>query len=359
MKIAAASLAFSAQHSVTNSFELRESLRAWSGTPRPDAQASAISHAVPPSLPSISSDAYNAQAQGQSGAEAINEAIDRANHDPILQMIRSMLELLTGHVVRTFSIAERQTRTAQLAVADPRPASPQAAAPQGAATGNAGLGIEYQRHEVRSETEQSAFQAAGTIRTADGKEISFQLDLTMRRSFRQEVNLSLTAGDARQKDPLVINFGGTAAQLQSRRFLFDITGNGEREQVPLLGSGSGFLALDLNGNGRIDSGKELFGTASGNGFADLAAHDGDGNGWIDENDPVFGKLRVWAPDGEGAGTLASLQQKNVGALFLGSRATPFELRDGNNQSLGSVRASGIHLSEDGVAGTLQQIDLSV
>lgn len=42
------------------------------------------------------------------------------------------------------------------------------------------------------------------------------------------------------------------------------------------------LSLDQNGNGEIDNGTELFGTKSGDGFADLARYDLDYNGWIDE-----------------------------------------------------------------------------
>ncbi|MCX7171224.1 MAG: hypothetical protein NTY41_13315 [Proteobacteria bacterium] len=353
MKIAAASLAFSSQHSATFRSEKSETLRTWIGPNRPDFEGGATAQPAP----AISAVAYSAQAQDQSlpssGSQAINDAIEIANHDPILQLIRSMLELLTGHSIQIFTFQARPGQTPPA----PAPVDPKPAALAGQA--RAGFGIEYERHEIRTETEQTDFQAAGTIRTTDGKEIQFQLDLSMQRRYSQESDLSLRAGDARQKDPLVINFGGTAAQLQNRRFLFDIAGNGQAEKVPLLGAGSGFLALDLNGNGRIDTGKELFGTASGNGFADLAGHDRDGNGWIDENDPVFGELRVWTPDGSVAGTLASLQQKNVGALFLGSQTTPFELRNSNNQSLGSVRASGVYLAENGIAGTLQQIDLSV
>lgn len=352
MKIAAASLAFSAQHSATASHELRETLRAWVGATRPDVAGNPGVQVVPVSA--ISMAAYSAQAQSQFRTQTIIDAIDQTDSDPILQLIRTMLELLTGHIIQVFSGVEMQTRPPPAALADPKSAQPKSQV-----RGSAGFGMEYQRHEVRTETERTNFQAAGTVRTADGKEIKFQLDLTMQRSFREEININQAAGDARQKDPLVINFGGTAAQLQNRRFLFDIAGNGQMEKVPLLNAGSGFLALDLNGNGRIDTGKELFGTASGNGFADLAGHDSDGNGWIDENDPIFGELRVWTPAGTGAGTLNSLQQKNVGALFLGSQATPFELRDSNNQSLGSVRASGVYLAENGIAGTLQQIDLSV
>ena len=91
----------------------------------------------------------------------------------------------------------------------------------------------------------------------------------------------------------------------------------------------------------------------------LARHDDDGNGWIDENDAIYQQLRVWTPTADGAGKLATLKEKQVGALYLGSQSTPFELRDAANQSLGAVRASGVWLAENGQTGSLQQIDLTV
>jgi hypothetical protein len=46
-------------------------------------------------------------------------------------------------------------------------------------------------------------------------------------------------------------------------------------------------------------------------------------------------------------------------LYLGQQATPFELKDGAGNELGAVRATGLYLTEDGRAGSLQQIDLVV
>jgi len=126
-----------------------------------------------------------------------------------------------------------------------------------------------------------------------------------------------------------------------------------------LGSASGYLAIDNNADGRINDGSELFGTRSGDGFADLARFDSDGNHWLDEADPVFDSLRVWQHDAGGKDILSTLRDKGVGALYLGSTETPFALTDKENRLLAQIRASGVYLKEDGRAGSLQQIDLAV
>jgi len=62
-----------------------------------------------------------------------------------------------------------------------------------------------------------------------------------------------------------------------------------------------WLALDRDGNGQIDGGHELFGSAvvlgdgsrARNGFLALAELDRDRNGRIDAADPDFARLRLW------------------------------------------------------------------
>ena len=241
-------------------------------------------------------------------------------------------------------------------VAHPQPA---AGAAQPARDQRQGWGIEYDRHETIRESEQTSFSAEGIVRTSDGKEIRFRLALEMSREFFQKSDISIRAGDAVRKDPLVINFDGTAAQLTDTKFDFDIDSDGAADSISFVGAGSGFLALDKDGNGAIDNGSELFGTQSGDGFADLSAYDGDGNNWIDENDAVYAKLLVWSKNAAGQDTLSTLAQRNIGALYLGSIATPFDLKNASNDLQGQVRSSGIYLREDGGAGTVQQIDLIV
>src|SRR5690606_26074658 len=194
--------------------------------------------------------------------------------------------------------------------------------------------------------------------TADGAEIRFELDFAMARSYTESVSFSLSAGDRRKEDPLVDFGGAAAAPLSEGCVYYVLDGDGGKEQLPLLG-GSGFLASDRTTNGRIDNGRELFGPASGDGFAELAALDDDGNGWIDEADAAWSQLRLWSPDVEGKGRLQSLNEAGVGAFYLGRVDTAFGLKDAANDTQGLMRASSIYLREDGRVGTVSQVDLRV
>ena len=341
MKIASTAVTLESSHLLATRHETSESLRSWRGSQRPDFEGAQRGRLVPPPPPPP-------QISEAAEAKAIAEARDAADNDPFLLLLRTMIEWFTGEPMHVFDATD--------IAADP-PAATGEQAP--AAERPAGFGIEYDYHAVHEELERTGFAAHGVVRTADGKEIAFRLELTMSRHFREETSVSVRAGDARRKDPLVINFAGNAAQLSNQRFRFDLDADGRAEDVALLAGGSGYLTLDLNGNGRVDSGAELFGPASGSGFADLAKYDEDRNGWIDEADGVFERLRVWTPAAESTGTLDSLAARGVGALHLGYAATAFELRGSGNENLGAVRDTGIYLTESGTVGLLQEIDLTL
>ncbi len=352
MKIADSQLQMSSNHAERRQHTVRESLRTWIGPRRPDFEDRQSPVASSSSRVDLSDQARAAQAASEPGAAATREAEGAPAHSP-QALLRILIEMLTGRPVRVFDPA---TLEGSPAVASSGTTDPERAAQPG---GNAGWGVEYDRQETLDESEQTHFSARGVIRTGDGREIRFDLEFELNRTWHEESRLSLRAGDGQRKDPLVLNFDGTAAQLSSRRFAFDLDADGQTEAVPLLAQGSGFLALDTNGNGHIDDGRELFGTRTGDGFADLAPYDEDGNGWIDENDAVFEQLLLWSPAAGGTGTLTGLKAHGVGALSLARLATPFELRSASNESLGAVRTSGLYLNENGSAGTLQQIDLTV
>ena len=276
-------------------------------------------------------------------------------NDPRYLLIKLMVEALTGKQIKLVKVEDLQPTQSAQDIPDPNKAAPE----QQQQAKPAGYGVEYDRHETHYEFEQTSFSATGVVTTADGKEIKFDLNLTMNREYLEESDVSLRLGDAKKKDPLVINFGGTAAQLTNTKFSFDLDSDGKADQISFVGADSGFLALDKNGDGKINSGSELFGPANGNGFQELAAYDQDKNSWIDENDAVYAQLKVWTRDGSGNDALSTLAQKKVGAIYLGNVSTPFDIKNSQNQLDGQVRSSGVYLNEGGSAGTVQQIDLAV
>ena len=276
-----------------------------------------------------------------------------------IEMIVSMIERLTGKKVTILSPEEYLQAPEEAAEAPTTggalpPDSPDSAP---AETGPQ-FSLRYTSHEVHEEQEATLFRAQGVVKTADGQEIAVDVEVGMSRSFRQETTEVVEIGAA-VTDPLVVNFNAPAAELTDRTFRFDMNVDGSEDDMRFVTSGSGFLAIDRNGDGAVNDGSELFGPTSGDGFAELAAYDDDGNGFIDEGDAAYDSLSIWTQDGAGNGSLSSLQDKNVGAIYLGRTATPFDLKNETNELHGQVRSTGFFLSENGTAGTVQQVDLVV
>jgi len=352
MKIASSSLQMTSSHVSLQRHEISESLKMWSGQRRPEFSGeNNAARGQRGDLVSLSDAGKSAQS-----ADSIKDAQDAAvDGDPKTVLIRQMLELWLGHAIKVFASTDLQANTESGASS---PSQPPQAAPQSPPAAS-GYGVEYDRHESYSEIEQTSFAASGTVKTADGREISFQLELSMSRAYHEESDISIRLGDAARKtDPLVLNFSGTAAQLTDQRFAFDLNADGRQEQINFVAPGSGFLVFDRNADGKVNDGRELFGPGTNDGFAELAVLDDDNNGWIDENDAAFSNLQVWSRDGSGEDQLQSLAEAGVGAIALSRVETPFDLKNNANALLGQIRSSGVFLQEDGAAGTIQQIDLT-
>lgn len=353
MKIESSNITMQARQFSLWREESSQNLRFW----RTDDGGAANRNGQWPALSSAGRAALAADAGTTRATSATQDSEATVRDDPFLGLVIRMVEMLTGERVRIFDMRELtapQSTNVTLSAPSPGQATPTAERVR------AGYGLEYDFRAVREEMQVASFSASGTIRTSDGQEISFNLDLLMARYQREETNVSLRAGDAQQrKDPLVLDFDGPSSLLSSQRFRFDLDGDGKSENLPMLGQGAFYLALDRDGNGRIDSGRDLFGPQSGNGFVELARLDDDRNGWVDENDAAFAQLRLWQPASNGPGPLATLKEYGVGAIYLGHLATAFELRGEAGEDLGAVRASGFYLRENGAPGLLRQIDLSV
>jgi hypothetical protein len=359
MKIESSVVAMQSQRVAIQKYEVQQKLTTWGGGRRPAGGAGAAPARLalpppPPPPPEV--------APAKTG-----DVQDQENIDPVILMMRILLESMFGRKINLLSLKDLgqdvkpldlpDANQAQSQVQPSAPVQAQAQAQTGPAREPAGF--EFVRRESYQESEVTQFASAGVVRTADGKEIAFNINLEMRRSFATENVTRVTGGQPRSKDPLVINFGGTAAQLTDAKFSFDLDSDGQKEQMPQLAAGSGYLAFDRNGDGEINNGKELFGTVSGDGFSELKPYDQDGNGWIDENDAIFDQLSIWKPAEDGKDALTSLGKSGVGAIFLGRVGTQFDLKTADNVKQGDIKSTGVVLMEDGTANAIQQMDVVV
>ncbi len=362
MRISDSAIQLYSQHTAIEQHQKRESLLVWQNgrEPKVTEENSGRGRELDPEqeIRNQPRDKVSLSGLGDIKIPHVKEASADASEDPDMigdlnmRILQAIFERLTG---RKFQVINPENAVSQAAAAGVPAAENSDAAPE-ANTDSAGYGLVYDFHESHYESEKTDFTAGGIITTADGQTIDFSVNLSMSREFYSEQNINIRAGDA-LKDPLVINFSGAAAQLTERNYSFDIDADGTRDQIAFVAPGSGFLALDKNHDGQINDGGELFGTASGDGFGDLRAYDDDGNNWIDENDAIFQSLRIWSKDNEGGDQLIALGKAGIGALYLDHVATPFSIKDGENQLLGQVRETGLAIMESGQAVTMQHVDL--
>lgn len=280
-----------------------------------------------------------------------------------LRLMKALVEAFAG--IKIELPKQFDPKSSDGAAPDPGQQTPQATPSGGTPEDNRAVEVTT----ITLEQESVRFAAKGQVTTSSGKQINLELGFALDYRLISANDRITSAG--KLKDPLVLNLDGLVAGFTQGTFTFDLDADGNKEEVTKLDKGSAFLAMDRNGNGQIDDGKELFGALSGNGFADLAALDQDGNGVLDEGDSQFAQLRLYRP-GE---ALLTLGDEKVGAIFLQSVATEFQhlgattsspseetatqASTAAEQSPAVLRQTGLYLTEDGKAGTVQQLDLRV
>lgn len=358
MIVTASTVSLSATHASARLTSRRESLEAWVGErPRADGPGRPPAPApVAPAAPVLAAPPEAGPGEQAAGAdEAAGEGRSRGT-------ARDELDLAI--LRKTFRLERSLTRAAhevRSAYADGRRGEGPRPPPELPGSGRAGdgapppegWGLRYDLTETTLTAERTTFAAAARVTTADGRTIDVAASLAMERVEATTREVHVLAGDAaRRVDPLALNLAGAPAAFEGAR-AFDLDGDGAAEQVATLAPGSAWLAMDRDGSGTIDSGRELFGPSTGSGFGELAALDQDGSGWVDEGDAAFRALALWSP---ASGALTPLAAAGIGALYTGAAATPFAVKAGGRE-VAAVAETGLFLREDGSAGTIQHVDL--
>jgi Ca2+-binding RTX toxin-like protein len=151
-------------------------------------------------------------------------------------------------------------------------------------------------------------------------------------------------GSQRSSSPLILDLDGDGieiAQLSANAGVsFDLDADGIRTRMAWAGADDGFLALDRDGNGTIDTGRELFGDSTvlangkkaADGYAALADQDSNKDGQLTALDAQFAQLRVWRDlnqDGVSSATeLFTLAQLGITQISLAKTASSQTLADG-------------------------------
>ncbi len=221
-----------------------------------------------------------------------------------------------------------------------------------------GWGLSYRQTKTKHESEKMTFSASGTVKDSSGKEVSFDLNLMMKRETYEKSSVEINAGQA-LIDPIVVQTDHIPPGLSDRKIRFDLDLDGELDDVSVPRDGSGFLVFDRNGNGIIDDGSELFGPSTNNGFSELRALDDDHNGWLDENDVAFDKLQIWSMNSSGEMELTGLLEADVGAIYLSSVSTEYTLTDEAYGQNGQLRESSIYMKESGGVSSIHELDILV
>lgn len=162
-------------------------------------------------------------------------------------------------------------------------------------------------------------------------------------------NLKVVDSLFRWSSPLVLDLEGDGMEFSSVNdgTKFDLNGDGKKQNISWTKKqdsfDDAFLVMDKNGDGQINSGKELFGDQNGaaNGYEELAKLDSNNDGKIDASDEAYSDLKLWSDmDGDGQvgeGEMKTLEEMNVTSIatgYEGTSGTEFD-QHGNDTSLKS------------------------
>ena len=172
-------------------------------------------------------------------------------------------------------------------------------------------------------------------------------------------------GEAEEtRSPLVIDLDGDGIETLTAAggVYFDHDGNGFRENSGWVGQDDGLLVRDINGNGQIDDGSELFGNhtllsngeKAANGFEALKDLDSNGDGVFNASDEAWNQIMIWQDRNSNgkvdSGELLTLESAGIAGIDLDYEHQ--EVVDANGNA---HKQSGTIIKSDGTTGSIADV----
>jgi hypothetical protein len=168
--------------------------------------------------------------------------------------------------------------------------------------------------------------------------------------------------------PIILDLDGNGIATTSAQggAYFDHAGDGFAERTGWVGAGDGLLVRDLDDNGLIDTGAELFGSETrladgsqaANGFEALKALDGNSDGQIDIGDTAFADLKVWI-DTNGDGYSQPEELRTLEEMGVTSIATSYANSDLIDANGNAHRQIGTYTRADGGQAAAEDVWFAV
>jgi hypothetical protein len=197
-------------------------------------------------------------------------------------------------------------------------------------------GFETADLAVLSSTQVKAFGTSDITQFTETQLKALHIDLVQIYTTEQLTTIfvatkaSLAQFKAAAETPLILDLdgGGVRTLNVSPGVLFDIDGDGSVDRTGWVAAGEGLLVRDLSGDGIVNDGSELFGSATRlpngslakDGFQALSALDANADRKIDASDPASAELRVWVDSNSDAitdpGELKTLAEAGVRSISL-------------------------------------------
>ena len=168
----------------------------------------------------------------------------------------------------------------------------------------------------------------------------------------------------KQASPLALDLDGDGVETTTVEsgVYFDHDDNGFAEKSGWVGKDDGLLVRDINNNGQIDDGTELFGNNSvlssgqkaANGFEALADLDSNSDGVFNSSDTAWNQVKVWKDANSNGvvddGELLTLEQANVSGINLDYENSTTTDENGNQHN-----QTGTFIKTDGTTGSIHDV----